>query len=724
MLRRSALRALTGSAVLATGVLLAAACGPASVPGAAAPSSAPASRVLRGPAPAPYFTALAFPDAADGWLLGEPAADVAGTGPASAEIWHTATGGATWQEQWHGAGSPGPVSAADASHAWALITCPPGDGHASCRPELLATADGGQQWQAAAVMPREVDQVQFVTDSLGIATVDGCLSDLNASRCQGQVLVSHDGGSSWTAVLSAHAPVSAAADAAGQLWAAETNPGSSRQPGLLGSGVTFLTSTDGGRSWQQLGTAASGPVTAQIQIRLAAGPAGLAWASLFDQGSCAMHGCAVAELLHSTDGGRTWSTAPLTPGTSGCGWGSLTYSAAPDGTVLAAAGVNGAACAPPFGSLFRHGPAGWQRLPSWPLTAATALSAASQDAAFAITQGAVVRTSDGGRHWTRLLPAPAPSGQVAAVNATTALGDQDAAGAADAGAVLRTSDGGRSWQQVADLPGIVTRLDFPSAARGIAVTYQAGPEPVWELWTTRDLGSRWSLAGRLPASGGNGGIFGPWMSADGHGLLLAVTGTEPWQEQNSGASGPARIWTTSDWGTTWTQGGPLPLDGDMLQGPASFAYAPGTAGGLAPGLAGGQAGWTGWLAVATAGAQIETVATRGTALVPLRVPAGNGIQLTGPRTGFTWGLSGPGPGGTLTLYRTTDGGRSWHRAQLRLELPAGPPATIQLAFTDAAHGWLVAAGATWHTVDGGRTWTPAQQQSGPTASSRTPTRTP
>ena len=39
--------------------------------------------------------------------------------------------------------------------------------------------------------------------------------------------------------------------------------------------------------------------------------------------------------------GRTWSAAPLTPGTFGCGWGSLTYSAAPDGTVLAASGVRG-----------------------------------------------------------------------------------------------------------------------------------------------------------------------------------------------------------------------------------------------------------------------------------------------------------------------------------------------------------------------------------------------
>jgi hypothetical protein len=88
------------------------------------------------------------------------------------------------------------------------------------------------------------------------------------------------------------------------------------------------------------------------------------------------------------------------------------------------------------------------------------------------------------------------------------------------------------------------------------------------------------------------------MAPDGHGLLLALTGTEPWQEAASGASGPARIWTTSDWGATWTEGGLLPLDGDSLQGPVSFNYAPGSSGGLASGLAGGQGGWTGWLMAA------------------------------------------------------------------------------------------------------------------------------
>src|SRR5260370_33274025 len=92
MSRWSAFQALTGSAVLATGVLLVAAGGPASVPGAATPASVPASRVLRVPAPAPHLPGLALPRAADGWLLGEPAAHGTGTGSAAAESSQTSAG--------------------------------------------------------------------------------------------------------------------------------------------------------------------------------------------------------------------------------------------------------------------------------------------------------------------------------------------------------------------------------------------------------------------------------------------------------------------------------------------------------------------------------------------------------------------------------------------------------------------------------------------------------
>ena len=675
-------------------------------PVTSSPSAAAASRVLRGAPAAPDFTDLAFPDASDGWLLGEPAADAAGTGPAAAEIWHTATGGATWQDQWHGAGRGLSVSATDADHAWALVTCPAGiTAKSSCGRTLMATSDGGFRWRVIATMPHDVNRVQFVTDRIGIATADNCLSDLTGTRCAGRILVSRDGGATWRTVLTDASPVFATASRAGQLWAAETGAGAS---GMLSPTITFLTSTDGGRSWRQLGefSSTSGPMTPEIQIRLAAGPGGLAWASLFDIGSCAMHGCGTAELLGSHDGGQTWAAVNLSSGAVGCGLSSITFSAAPDGSVMAAAGINGAACSPPLGSLYRYGPSGWHRLPSWMLTSVSSLAAVSDDVAYAITgQGVITRTDDGGRQWTQVLPALAPAGQIDPLSATTALADQGAFGAFDTGAILLTGNGGQSWQRIADLPGLVSWLDFPSAADGVAVTYQSGRTSRWELWRSQDVGAAWNLVARLPAGrGANNGIAGPWMSADGHGLLLALTGTEPWQEAESGASGPARIWTTSDWGATWTRGGLLPLDGDTLQGPVSFAYAPGSTGGLASKLAGGQSGWSGWLIVSTRSFRTEVVATRGNALAPLHVAAGNGIQLIGARTGFAWEVTGQGPGGVVSLYQTADGGTSWQRAGFRLELAPVVAGDIELAFTDPTHGWLVAAGTTWHTADGGRSW--------------------
>ncbi len=509
-------------------------------------------------------------------------------------------------------------------------------------------------------------------------------------------------------MLTDTSPVFATANSTGKLWAAETGAGTS---GMLSSTITFLTSADGGRRWHQAGEfgTTSGPITPEVQIHLAAGRRGLAWASLFDPGSCAMHGCGTAVLLGSQDGGRNWAPVKLSAGAVGCGLSSITFSAAPDGSVMAAAGVNGAACSPPLGMLDRYGPPGWQRLPSWMLTSVSSLAAVSQNVAYAITgQGVIARTEDGGRYWTQVLPALAPVGQIDPLSATTALADQGAFGALDTGAILRTGNGGRSWQQIADLPGLVTSLDFPSAASGVAVTYQSGRPPAWDLWRGRDLGAAWNLVGRLPAGkGANDGIAGPWMSADGHGLLLALTGTEPWQEAESGASGPARIWTTSNWGATWTRGGLLPLDGDTLQGPVSFAYSPGSAGGLAGKLAGGQSGWNGWLLVATRSSRIEAVATRGDSLTPLHVAAANALQLISAHTGLAWEMSGPGPGGVATLHWTTDGGTSWQRIGFRLELASVVVGDIELAFTDSARGWLEAAGTTWHTADGGRSWTRA-----------------
>ena len=652
----------------------------------ATPAMAPGGATISA-GTAPLFTALAFPTASAGWVLGQTT-----TGPALAQVWHTATVGSTWQLQWQGRGSPLTISAADPAHAWALIACP---AHQACARELLATADGGRRWRVIATLGKAVNQVQFFSRTLGLATSDRCLADLSLSHCPGQVLLSSDGGAHWKPVLTGAGPDFATAGATGQLWAAEVSPSSfSAASGPGPSDVKFVTSTDGGHTWHLMGQVGDlGPLSPQVQVTLAADSSGLAWASVFDQLSCAMHGCSAAELLHSVDAGRTWSAAELPDRyPDECANDSIVFSPVPGGGAWAATGRNGAACAPPYGLLYRFpGPVTpWQELPPWQLAQVSALAAVSGRAAYAIGDGVVSVTFDAGALWTQVLPAPAPTGPLEAVTSTTALAAQDTA---NAGAILRSDDGGRSWNQIAQLPGVVTQLDFWSASDGVAATYQPGVSPPWQLFATSDGGSIWAPYGHLP--GGNTAIDGPWMAADGHGLLLTVTGGTPWAPGNGG-NPPVRIWTTSNGGLDWTQGALLPLGRDTLQGGVSFApYA-------------GSARWSGWLVIATASLAQRVAVTNGgpLQLLPSATPAAY-VQLIGPGTGFAWDLNYPSSPTlvVLSLARTTDGGRSWRRSSIRIEIPVNSPATPLLGFSDANRGWLVIGSATWRTADGGRTWT-------------------
>jgi len=639
---------------------------------------------------APSFTALAFPTAQAGWVLAQTPAD-----PALAQIWRTGTAGSTWQVQWQGAGNPLAITATDLAHAWALLAC---SAKAACGRELLATTDGGRHWRMIATLPKAVNQVQFFSPALGVATSDRCLADLSLTHCPGQVLVSRDGGAHWTSVLSGAGPEFATASATGQLWAAEVFPSSFGYNGASPSDIKFVTSTDGGHTWHLLGQLSHlGVLSPEVQVTLAATPSGLAWATVFDQLSCAMHGCTAAELLHSGNGGRTWSAAALADAyPDQCAGDSIVFSAAPDGTALAATGRNGAACAPPYGLAYQYGPSGWVQLPPWQLTQITALDTVGQDVAYALSdQGVLSRTSDGGHDWAQVLPAPAPAGQVDPLSPAIALAAQDQA---DAGAILRSDNGGRSWNEISHLPGVVTRLDFWSADDGVAASYSPDAAAPWQLFDTTDGGSIWEPYGPLP--GGNTAIDGPWMTASGNGLLLTVSGGTPWEPGNGGQP-PVRIWTTSNYGLNWTRGALLPLGQDTLEGQVSYA----PYGGSGPT---GSARWSGWLDIATAPSFAQRVAATDGGpirLLPAATPAGY-LQLISPGTGFAWALNYKTSAlAVLSLAQTTDGGRTWQRYSVRIGISANSPNGTLLGFSDANHGWLVIGNATWRTADGGRTWT-------------------
>jgi photosystem II stability/assembly factor-like uncharacterized protein len=610
-------------------------------------------------------TGVAFPAASAGWAVGTGAAGGSG-------IWHTSDGGASWQQQWHAQdrGTFVSITATDPAHAWVAFGR-----------ELLGTTDGGAVWRQLATLPQGTAQVDFATADLGVVTVDACVANLGLSRCPGQVLVSDDGGTRWASVLhSGSMPVFAVAGASGRMWAAE--------PAASGV-IAFLTSADNGRSWSRMsGAKVPFQLTPEVRMTLTASRSQLDWTTVFDQLSCAMHGCSADLLTYRASG---WIVGlPKQGYPDYCGPASIAVSAGQAasagqaGSAWLAISRNGAACPPPLGLVWRFtSSTGWRQLTPWQLSGITSLDGVNAQVAYAIGDlGTLSRTTDGGQHWTQLRPAPVPAGAVDAVGAGLAFGAQDQA---NAGAIVR-SGGPAGWSQVADLPGVVTQLDFTSPRDGAAVTYAPGTTPGWRLWRSTNGGTTWTAGGALPKGSQ---LLGPWLTATGQGLLLTEGGGDPWAPQNGG-TGPVREWVTSDWGATWHQAGQLPLGRDTPAGPASFRYADGT--------------WTGWLSVLDASSSLQLVSVTGGRLTVLPGnPPTDGVQLIGPGAGFAWTIDYSGRAPVLKLYRTVDGGRAWQRSSLTLPASRTAPQPL-IGFSSIRQGWLIAGDVTLVTGDGGQTW--------------------
>lgn len=176
----------------------------------------------------------------------------------------------------------------------------------------------------------------------------------------------------------------------------------------------------------------------------------------------------------------------------------------------------------------------------------------------------LLRTRDGGVHWTALPAPPAPLGYYSrSANAVT-----DVAFAGDANGflygpgLLATHNGGRSWARQ-PLPSVqAVRV---GAGYAYALTRYDGSAG---LWRTAIGASRWAQlqvppgAGRPVSSG-----YGTQLYAEGSTLVLL----------RSGFTGPAvtpgpvgQLWVSSDSGTTW-QARPVPSEPPKAAAPQSSA---------------------------------------------------------------------------------------------------------------------------------------------------------
>jgi photosystem II stability/assembly factor-like uncharacterized protein len=542
-------------------------------------------------------------------------------------------------------------------------------------------------------MAGTVTAIQFVTSNFGLATASGaCSQTAMAARCPSQLLVSRNGGRTWQRVLASRSLVFGTARPGGRLWAAQVEPKPVQVNRRPVSAIRFLASGNGGRTWRPIGQVrAVGELTGQAQIALAAGPGGLSWASIADPAGCAMHGCFALQLLGSADGGRSWGavTLPASP-TVGCGPASQPYSVGTDGSVWVTSEYNAGACDPPLTRLYRHDAAGWQQLSPWRLPWLISLAAVTDRVAYALAEPdnegppVVVRTTDGGRSWKQLL-AVAPTALLAVVSPSLALGARAGSGP---GVILRSTDGGGSWHQVADLPGHVTQLAAPSASLAYAVVDPSSQGGGWQLWRSTDSGLTWHLAdAALPGTGPRGrGVLGPWMTADGRGVLLTVGAALDWAPLWNNFTGPGRLWLTQNAGRTWR-----PLPGALRSGAnlTGASFAPGTA-----------ERWIGW--ITHPGGDLAISSGTGLRSRPWPgAPRAAGAQLIGPQAGFTWITTGDN-GATIVLSRTTDDGKLWRRVLLRA--PTAEPGGPVFGFASARIGWLVIGATTWRTTDGGLTW--------------------
>jgi photosystem II stability/assembly factor-like uncharacterized protein len=272
----------------------------------------------------------------------------------------------------------------------------------------------------------------------------------------------------------------------------------------------------------------------------------------------------------------------------------------------------------------------------------------------------VVRTTDGGAHWTTVLSdgrQPVDTDVHDADHAWVLEADAggDAPGAQTV-VVRSTADGGRSWSTTPSLQveGTASHPQFADDAHGwvFATSESEVANGVSQavLHRTVDGGSTWQPVTALPdACPGGGPLSAPTFADPQHGWLGAVCNR-------------VFLQTTRDGGVTWA---PQPLPG--FPGPPSGAP-------------------SGILLYSTDSPQF-TSPSDGAVFVHRGITTGaNALQ-------------------DAALMVTHDGGATWAAHRL-------PAAELQAGFVDRDHGWMVGAGpggdaetrSLYTTHDGGATW--------------------
>lgn len=331
------------------------------------------------------YDAVNFVNGNTGWAAG------------NSGIMKTTDGGETWTKQYDGPAHVISLDFVDEQHGWAV-----GDS------TLLATTDGGQTWVTAGEPSQPLLKVAFVDASTGYGIASASVD------VPGSVVKTTDGGHTWQTLSTPYPAGDICFRSASEGWAGVITP---KGPGDLINGLAVLHTTDGGATWRQVLS-----VAAQ---------------DLLSAGGPSFSGNVVAAQLRCTSG-AVWFVALGLPAhqetrayrvyrMDNAGHWALT---------LASTNAGAAQAAPPLGPLTFEAPDGSTAYVGG--TCGACSPAAS-----------VLRTTDGGQHWTQM-PAPAdPS-----VSFRMSFGSPSEGWLVThpdnpdhVGLIFHTADGGQTWQQ-------------------------------------------------------------------------------------------------------------------------------------------------------------------------------------------------------------------------------------------------------------------------------------
>lgn len=408
-------------------------------------------------------------------------------------------GGRTWHTL---AASPGPVSTLTIDPANPQVLFAGVEGPWTNRTPhgaIAMTKDGGATWRTVLSRQDYFDAMAVDPASPGPVYAVG-----NAG-----VLVSADGGLSWTSTGRAPAP---------NLTGLAVDP---RTPGTLyvsswQKGV-FRTS-DGGHTWSSLGTRFSGPIAVDPQAP-----------------STLYVGTTADGIAKTLDGGKKWR-----PAASGIVASDVLSTATdPRDAKVVYAGTDG--------GLFRSGDSGgtWRPLKLGVSVQAVAVDPANTERLLVSGSRGILISANRGRTWLRAAgsttyPARRATGQVSAIvfephHPRTVFAAERGAG------VIRSTDGGITWHRTARRPAWIS---------SIAGTVAVDPRGAGTLYG--------STNGALLRST-DGGVSWQWIFLPKVGAVLGVLAIDPSDPQTLYASigdsssrlGPPHLARSIDGGRHW-----------------------------------------------------------------------------------------------------------------------------------------------------------------------------